>query len=154
MVIQYAYWKHCSTRTWLITCSLSVNWKELLVCVVVAGVVGIFSDPLDRHLLSEGCTVVAFSQPILSWPPKPVRITTMVSFAVIGLPSACFNSHHLRVTERNHCLRAVNNRKCWSCVIPTCSSHSLSSTCSCTKNRSFLALLLLQLHCELGNRSQ
>ena len=39
-------------------------------------------------------------------------------------------------------------------MIPTCSSHSLSSTCSCTKNRSFLPFLLVQLHCELWNRSQ
>ena len=87
-----------------------MNWKELLVCDVVAGVVGIFSDPLDRHLLSGDCTVVAFSQPIFSWIPKFVRITTMVSFVVVGLPSTSFNSHHLREAERHHCLRAVNNR--------------------------------------------
>ena len=87
-----------------------MNWKEFLVCDVVAGVVGIFSDPLDWHLLSENYTVVAFSQPLFSWPPKPVRITTMVSFVVVGLRSTSFNSHHLRVTERHHSLRAAFNR--------------------------------------------
>ena len=37
---------------------------------------------------------------------------------------------------------------------PTCSSHSLSSTCTCTMNRSLLALLLVQQHCERWNRAQ
>ena len=83
---------------------------ELLFCDFVVDVVGIFSDPLDRHLLSEDYTVVAFSQPLFSWPPQPVRITTIVSFVVVGLPSESFNSHHLRVAERHHSLRAAFNR--------------------------------------------
>ena len=38
--------------------------------------------------------------------------------------------------------------------IPTCSSHSLSSTCTCTMNRLLLALLLVQLLCERWNCAQ
>ena len=43
----------------------------------------------------------------------------MVSFVVVGLPSTSFNSHHLRVAERHHCLHATSNRE-------DCSHHLLA----------------------------
>ena len=72
MGIACASCKHCSTRTRLIICSLSTNRNELLVCDVVADLVGIFGDPLDGGLFARDYTVVALSQPILSWPLEPV----------------------------------------------------------------------------------
>ena len=112
-----------------------MNWKVLLLCDVDAGVVGTFSDTLDRHLLLGDCNVVAFSHPLFSRSPKPVRITIMTSFVMVDFFRTFFNSHHLRVTERHHSLRVVNVALVFCSLfelpISTGSSHCSSSTCTC-----------------------
>ena len=164
MRIAYASCKNCSTRSWLIVCSLSMTRKELLVCDVETNVLGIFIDPLGRHLLARDYTVVSFCQPIFSWPQKPTRITTMVP-SVVG-------RFFLHILETIHIIRAwlrdiipfkqtsIDNialviRSICRFLMPTCSGHALSSSArTCAKNRPLLALPLVRLHNELWKRAR
>ena len=164
MRIAYASCKNCSTRSLLIVCSLSMNRKELLVFDVVADVVGIFIDPVDRHLLAGNYTVVAFSQPIFSWPLKPARITTMVLSVVGRFFLHILQTIHITCAWLGDIIPCAEPSIVYIApvipsicrfLMPTCSGHALSSPArACTKNRPFLALLLVRLHCELWNRAR